>query len=447
MKTKHFFFLTMVSAFLIINACKKDDDPEPSPSADFTISKDTAVVDEELQFTNSSSNATSFVWSFGDGNSSTEASPKKAYATSNLFVVTLSATGSGGTEIFTRNVRILPYNAFTVLDETNLTNNVPVQFSNDSKGATSYEWSFGDPANSTSTQEDATFTYAAGGTYTVTLKANGAGGQSVSTKTITVDQTAATKELFFIEYGNSLIRKLALDGSGATANVLDITGFGGAGIAYDQANDKVYFSDFEVVPEGKIWRMNSDGSGLVAIVTGLTDPYGVALDTDAGKVYWVDDLGNVSRANLDGTSQEIGIVNIVDGQLRAIALDLDNDKMYFYEVNLENLYMANLDGSNPVAIVSGVYGYGILVDAVNDKLYFEDQNSATLIRANLDGTGQQVIDANGTRMYGMAIDYTDNKLYWSGRDSGQLNRANLDGSSPEILLMDLVSPRGIFIKQ
>jgi hypothetical protein len=50
-------------------------------------------------------------------------------------------------------------------------------------------------------------------------------------------------------------------------------------------------------------------------------------------------------------------------------------------------------------------------------------------------------------MYGMVIDYTDNKLYWSGRDSGQLIRANLDGGSQEILLMDLDSPRGIFIKQ
>jgi hypothetical protein len=447
MKAKHFFLLAILSAFVVISSCKKDEDPEPSPSADFTVSKDTAVVDEELQFTNTSQNATSFVWSFGDGNSSTEPSPKHTYSTSNLFVVTLSATGSGGTELFTKNVRVLPYTAFTVVNETNLTNNTPVQFTNDAKGATTYEWSFGDPANSTSTEEDATFTYAAGGTYTVTLKANGPGGQNTASKSITVTQTAAIKELYFIEYGNSLIRKLALDGSAATSDVLDITGKGGAGLAYDPATGKVYFSDFEVVPEGKIWRMNSDGSGLEAIVTGLTDPYGIALDTDAGKIYWVDDIGNVSRANLDGTSQEIGIVNITDGLMRAIALDLDNDKMYFYEVNFENLYMANLDGSNPVVVVSGVYGYGILVDAVNDKLYFEDQNSATLIRANLDGSGQEVIDANGTRMYGMAIDYTDNKLYWSGRDSGLLTRANLDGTSPEVLLTDLVSPRGIFIKQ
>ena len=70
-----------------------------------------------------------------------------------------------------------------------------------------------------------------------------------------------------------------------------------------------------------------------------------------------------------------------------------------------------------------------------------------MIRANLDGTGQEVIDANGTRIYGMAIDHTDSKLYWSGRDSGQLSRANLDGTNPEVLKSDLDSVRGIIIKQ
>lgn len=447
MKTKHFFLLAMLSAFVMTNACKKDDDPEPTPVAGFTESNDTVAVDEVIQFTNTSDNATSFSWSFGDGTTSTEVSPQKAYATSDLFLVTMSATGSGGTEIFTKYMTVVPLTAFSVVNEAGLLSGIPVQFTNDSKGGVTYEWSFGDTGNTTSSDEEPTFTYAAAGTYTVTLKANGMGGQGVSSKTITVGQGVDIKELFYIEYNASMIRKLALDGTGTVADVVDITGKGGAGLAYDPATDKVYFSDFEVVPEGKIWRMNSDGSGLEAIVTGLTDPYGIALDTDAGKVYWVDDIGNVSRANLDGSSQEIGIVNITDGLMRAIALDLDNDKMYFYEVNFENLYMANLDGSNPVAIVTGVYGYGILVDAVNDKIYFDDQNSATLIQANLDGSGQQVIDNNGTRIYGMAIDYTDNKLYWSGRDSGQLNRANLDGTSPEILKSDLESPRGIFIKQ
>ena len=79
----------MLSMLVLISACKKEDDPEPSPSAGFTVTKDTVAVDEVIQFTNTSANATAFVWSFGDGNSSTETSPQKAYATSNVLVVTL----------------------------------------------------------------------------------------------------------------------------------------------------------------------------------------------------------------------------------------------------------------------------------------------------------------------------------------------------------------------
>ncbi|HZV70371.1 MAG TPA: PKD domain-containing protein [Saprospiraceae bacterium] len=445
MKTKHFLLLFALVIFAAISACKKDE-PEPTPISDFTVSKTTATVDEVIQFTNTSDNATSFTWSFGDGTTSTEASPTKSYPTSNVFVVTLSATGAGGTKLSNKNVTILPLSAFTVENEGSLNNITAVQFTNTSKGATSYEWTFGDAGNTTSSLENPTFTYTTGGTYTVTLKATGAGGPATSTKTISVAQTAAAKQLYYIEYGDAAIRKLSLDGSAEVNDVLDITGKGGAGLAFNPGDNKVYFSDFEVVPEGKIWRMNPDGTGLQELASGLTDPYGIALDTDAGKIYWVDDLGNVSRANLDGSSPEPGFLNIPGGELRAIALDLKNDKMYFYEVALENLWVANLDGSNPVALITGVYGYSIFVDSVNDKLYYDEQNSMQLIRSNLDGTGQVTIDATDTRRYGLTIDQTDNKLYWSGRDSGELNRANLDGSDPEVLKSGLASVRGICIK-
>ena len=36
----------MLSVLVLISACKKEDDPEPSPSAGFTVSKDTVAVDE-----------------------------------------------------------------------------------------------------------------------------------------------------------------------------------------------------------------------------------------------------------------------------------------------------------------------------------------------------------------------------------------------------------------
>lgn len=444
---KNTYFLLFLMGITLLNACKKKEDDPISPKAAFSVSSLTVVVDQQIQFTNTSENATSFKWSFGDGTTSTEVSPKKSYSTSDNFTVNLVSTGEGGSNTAISVIKVLPLCAFTVENEAALIASTPVQFTNGSKGATSYLWSFGDAANSTSTLANPTFNYTAAGTYTVTLKSISVAGESVSSKTITVGGAPVVKELYHIEYGTGLIKKLTLDATNASTTVLDINGKAGPGMAYDAVNNKIYFSDFEVTGSGNIWRMNPDGTGLTAIASNLTDPYGVAVDPAGGKVYWVDDLGNVSRANLDGSSPEIGLVNIPSGQMRAIALDPENNKMYFYEVNIEVLYVANMDGTNVTPLLTGTYGYAILVDTVHDKLYYDDQNASKLFQVNLDGTGQVTIDADGTRIYGMALDYSTNKLYWSGRDNGMIFRSNLDGSSPETLASGLTSPRGIALKQ
>lgn len=438
--------ILLIAGLTLLGACKKDDPDPVVPTATFTADKQTAVVGDTIKFTNNSQNATSYKWTFGDGTTSTEAAPRKVYDASNNFTVTLVSTGEGGSQTSTATIKVLPYCAFSVENENALSANTAVKFTNLSKGATSYQWSFGNTPASTSTDANPSFTYTAGGSYNITLKAISAVGESTVSKTITVANPPSIKELYFIEYNAALIKKLNLNDN-STATVLDITGKAGPGMVYDAVNKKVYFSDFEVTGSGNIYRMNPDGSGLTAIVSNLVDPYGLALDQAAGKIYWADDAGNISRANLDGSNPEIGLVNIPSGQMRAVALDPENNKMYFYEVNQEILYSANLDGSNVTALLTGTYGYAILVDTVNDKIYYDDQNAAKLWRVNLDGTNPVTIDADGTRIYGMFIDYSTNKLYWSGRDNGSIFRANLDGSSPETLATGLSSPRGIALIQ
>ena len=110
------------------------------------------------------------------------------------------------------------------------------------------------------------------------------------------------------------------------------------------------------------------------------------------------------------------------------------------------MYVANLDGSNPTAILTSSYGYALLIDTVNDKIYYDEQNAGKIFRVNLDGSGQVEIDADGSRCYGMAIDYSENKIYWSLRESGKIVRANLDGTNPEPVATGLSSPRGIALK-
>lgn len=436
------FLLTLAS----FAGCNKEDDP-PATTSGFNASKTTVTVDEEIQFTNTSTNAASYVWSFGDGTTSTEANPTKSYPVSGIYTVTMSATGAGGSNTSTATITVTPLSAFAVENESNLASGNPVQFTNQSKGAATYEWDFGDAAHTKSVEESPSFTYSAAGTYTVSLKATGAGGSVTVTKDITVKQGSDAKELYFIEYGTNSIKKMALKTGETPVVFADITGKAGVGLAFDAVNNKIYFSDFEAADEGKIWRMNTDGSGLEAIVSGITDPYAIAVNVAGGKIYWADDNGNISRANLDGSSVETSFINVPGGQMRGLAFDSQNNKLYFYEVNEENLYTANADGSSVAVIIAGIYGYSIFVDEVNGKLYYDERNSASVMQANLDGTGAVAIAAApSTRIFGFAIDHDTNKLYWSDRDAGEIKRANLDGTGAETFLSGLDSPRDIFIK-
>ncbi|MYD63634.1 MAG: hypothetical protein F4W91_21560 [Gemmatimonadetes bacterium] len=52
-------------------------------------------------------------------------------------------------------------------------------------------------------------------------------------------------------------------------------------------------------------RANLNGTGVEDLVTGVTDPRGIALDISGGKMYWVDNgADKIQRANLNGTGVE-----------------------------------------------------------------------------------------------------------------------------------------------
>ena len=121
----------------------------------------------------------------------------------------------------------------------------------------------------------------------------------------------------------------------------------------DATNGPVY-----VGAEGKILRMDLDGSNLKVIVSGISQPRAIGLDIGAGYIYWLDaDLGSdyVGRARLDGTDFTV----LID--------------------NTPNV----VSGSNSLI--------DLLVDPAGGKLYFADEIPATLYRANLDGTELELI--------------------------------------------------------
>ncbi len=169
----------------------------PNPVAAFNLPA-ICLPSGSAQFTDLSSitggTISNWSWDFGDGNSSASQNPLHIYSSTGPFTVGLTVTSAAGCEntlIQTLNtVFAEPQAAFSVAGEVCL--GTAVNFTDQSTvqggAVTQWNWNFGD-GNSSSSQHPS-HTYAAAGTYTVTLGATSAQGcqtvNNIATQTIVV---------------------------------------------------------------------------------------------------------------------------------------------------------------------------------------------------------------------------------------------------------------------
>ncbi len=132
------------------------------------------------------------IWNFGDGVSSSMTSPNHTYAQAGTYRVTLTVTDNGGLS-HTRVAEVTVGNAAPVANFDVAVNNLTASFtdrSTDSDGnIASRSWNFGDGTNSNQTSPSKT--YAAAGTYNVTLTVTDNNGASHNTtRAVTVTAPA-----------------------------------------------------------------------------------------------------------------------------------------------------------------------------------------------------------------------------------------------------------------
>ncbi|WP_339881511.1 PKD domain-containing protein [Polaribacter vadi] len=123
-------------------------------------------------FRSYSTDAASYLWDFGDGNSSTEANPDYVYNTGGLYQVKLTTTSAEGLvgKDSTNVAPVFVDYSFTTVDSQ-------VTFTNNTEGAASLVWDFGDGESvsweAADTQTDSDFspihTYATADVFDVTL--------------------------------------------------------------------------------------------------------------------------------------------------------------------------------------------------------------------------------------------------------------------------------------
>jgi PKD repeat protein len=152
------------------------------PVADFTFTTSGLTV----LFADASTGgaATSYSWTFGDALTSTEKNPSHTYPSAATYSVMLIVTNTSGSSSKSKFVTVSLGTAPVALFESTV-NGKQVNFVDKSTGgATSWAWSFGD--GGTDNVRNPIHTYAAAGTYTVTLTASNAAGSNSTSDVVTI---------------------------------------------------------------------------------------------------------------------------------------------------------------------------------------------------------------------------------------------------------------------
>lgn len=153
-----------------------------APNARFTATPLIGCPGMSVQFSPAVTNlnVVSYLWNFGDGNTSTQQNPSHTYTAIGDYFVWLIITNSFGcVDTFYRGNYVRVVNGttpYTVPDTILVCQNVPIGFSDPTIGSNFWNWNLGN--GTSSSLPSPSITYPAPGIYTVTLQTSMAGGCS-----------------------------------------------------------------------------------------------------------------------------------------------------------------------------------------------------------------------------------------------------------------------------
>jgi PKD repeat protein len=147
-----------------------------APTASFTYNPSNICQGSQVQFTNTSQNATSYSWSFPGGNpsTSTQTNPTVTFNTAGTYTISLTAYNGTLSNTYTHSITINPLpNISITATPTNICSGSSSILT--ASGATNYQWSHSLGTNSTVTVYPSSST-----TYTVTGTTNGCSATATS---------------------------------------------------------------------------------------------------------------------------------------------------------------------------------------------------------------------------------------------------------------------------
>ncbi|GAB3519375.1 hypothetical protein GCM10027442_41070 [Emticicia fontis] len=161
----------------------------PKPTGNFSF---TNQGNGKILFKTDALKVDSYLWNFGDGESSTEKEIEHLYKLNGTYQVQLTLTNSNGKTELKQEVKVNDSPKPIAKFSFNNIGDGKISFSNESENADSFKWDFGD--GSTSTDKSPQHTYAKNGDFKITLDAVNKNGTTSFQKTITISNVIVTFE-------------------------------------------------------------------------------------------------------------------------------------------------------------------------------------------------------------------------------------------------------------
>ncbi|WP_028744868.1 hypothetical protein [Rhizobium mesoamericanum] len=234
---------------------------------------------------------------------------------------------------------------------------------------------------------------------------------------------------------------------------------------------------------GRVLTMSPDGSNKKAIVSNGHLPDGVAIDAEAGHIYWTNmgvpnlDDGSIERVDVDGTNRTTIIPRGITFTPKQLHIEKRSGKLYWCDREGMRVMRSNLDGTEVEILVKSGDGeddrrdatkwcVGITVDPDRRQIYWtqkgpDNAGQGRIFRAGIDipkgetaasRTDIEVCFADLPEPIDLELDRESRVLYWTDRgnppNGNTVNRASIDmpvsnGRLPEIVLGDLMEGIGL----
>lgn len=184
---------------------------------------------------------------------------------------------------------------------------------------------------------------------------------------------------------------------------------------------------------------------LLLVLVTFVAPFAAA--QPAPRVYWGDNTADeIWQANLDGTDP-VALVTTMVGNPSSLHVDLAGENLYWSDSTIGAILRADLVTGVPEVLQTVGQPFALALDRAGQRVYWIDRATDRFQSCNLDGSDFQsdLAPISGSSPQAGVFDSVNGYYYWTDWSADTIQRIRPDGSGIEAIVSGLSQPAGIGI--